>query len=93
MAAFFALFLVCAVAAVGIACAINYFLQIGPWVALGYALLGVAAFLLFFASGLWDGATRHDWGPLTPVFAIFLIGGFLSIKFGKYLWDWWKKRH
>ena len=93
MAAFFALFAVCLVAACALACAINYFLQTGPWRALGYGLLAVAIFLIFLASGLWDGASNYDWGPLTPVFAIMLAAGFLSIKFGKRIWLWWKEKH
>lgn len=92
MAAFLVLFLVFLIASCALACAINYFLQIGPWRAWGYGLLAVAVFLIFFASGLWAGASHYDWGPLTPVFAIMLIAGFLSLKFGKRLWLWWKEK-
>lgn len=87
------LLLVCLVASCAIGAAINYFLQTGPWRAWGYGLIAVGAFLFFFATGLWEGASRHDWGPLAPVFALFLIGGFLCVKFGKRAWDWWQKRN
>lgn len=87
-----ALFLVSLVAAIGLACAIQYFFIPGPWRSLGYAMFAVALFLAFWASGLWQDASRHDWGFLTPVFAFMGIGGWLSLKFGKKIWDYWQNR-
>lgn len=92
MAGFFAVLLVCLVAAIGIACAINYFLACGPWRALGFGLFGVAIFMLFAASGMWVNAAPHDWGKLAPVFAFMLIGGWFCLKYGARLWTWWKQR-
>lgn len=92
MAEFFALFFVFIVAAVGIACAINYFLDCGPWRALGFGFFGVSIFMIFAASGMWVSASRHDWGRLTPIFAFMLIGGWVFLKFGKKIWLWQEKR-
>lgn len=91
--AFLALVCVCLVAIFAITCAIIYFLQIGFFRALGYALIAMGAFLVFLASGLWDGASNHSWGPLAFAFAFMLVGGFLCLKFGNKAWLWWKKRH
>lgn len=92
MAAFLALFLVSIVAAVALACAINFFLRLGPWRSLGYALIGVGMFLIFCMTGVWEGANRHDWGPLAPVFALMLFGGWACIKFGKHALKWWRSK-
>ena len=92
MIAFFGVFLVAIVAVCATACAINYFFRLGPWPSLGIAMIAVSAFLLFCVSGLWADAHRHDWGALTPVFALMLLGGFLCIKFGKKIWAWWQRK-
>lgn len=80
------------VAAIALSCAINYFLRLGPWHSLGFAMLAVGIFLLFSMSGLWDQTERHNWGALTPVFALMLLGGFACIKFGKKAWEFWQRK-
>lgn len=92
MAAFFSLFCMCLVAATGIACGINFFLRIGPWRSLGYALFAVSVFLVFCASGMWQNASRHEWGILAPVFALMLLGGWASLRFGQKIWLWWQEK-
>lgn len=78
------------VAATGIACGINYFLRLGPWRSLGYALFAVAIFFIFCASGVWADAAKHDWGLLAPVFALMLLGGFICLRFGQRIWNFWR---
>lgn len=92
MPVFLVLLLVSLVIAIGLACAINFFFQPGPWRAFGYGLFITAIFLIFCASGLWDGASKYAWGPLTPVFVIMLMGGWASIRFGKKGWEWLKRK-
>lgn len=92
MIAFTTVFFVILVAAIAIAFGLNYFLRIGPWCALGYALLAIAAFLIFCASGLWEDATAHEWGWLAPIFAAILVGGWVCIQIGRIAWGWWKNR-
>lgn len=91
MAEFIGVFFMGLAGALALGCAINYFLQTGLSKALGYGLFTVAIFLLFCMSGLWDGASRHAWGPLAPVFALMLIGGWFSLKYGRKLWSIFKK--
>ncbi len=92
MSAFFALLCMCLVSATAIACGINFFLRIGPWRSLGYALFAVSVFLIFCASGLWADASRHAWGVLAPVFALMLLGGWTSLKFGARTWTWLREK-
>lgn len=92
MALFFAILCMSLVAATGIACGINFFLCVGPWRSLGYALFTVSIFLIFGATGMWDGAMRHDWGILAPVFALMLLGGWACLKFGHRIWLWWQSK-
>lgn len=73
MFAFLALFFVSLAAMIGIACAINYFWRIGAWKSLAGGVFTVAIFLIFWASGLWEGASRHSWGPLTPLFFLIIV--------------------
>lgn len=86
MVAFTSVFLVVIVSAIGIAYGLNYFLRLGPWRSLGYAMLAIAAFLIFCASGLWENATAHEWGWLAPIFAIILIAGWAFIEIGRLIW-------
>lgn len=79
MAETFALFCISIAAIIGMACAIHYFWQCGPLKALGYAAFVVFVFLIFWASGLWVDASRHSWGPLTPVFAIIIVVSALAV--------------
>lgn len=92
MAEFFVFLLMSLVGAIGFACAINFFLRLGPWRSFGYGLFAVAVCLVFFISGLWENGSRHAWGPLTPVFAIILLGGWVSLKFGKRIWEWLREK-
>lgn len=55
-----------------LACAVNFFWQTGFARALEPAALLTGAILIFWLSGLWDGASRHSWGVLWPVFLLFL---------------------
>lgn len=73
MIEFFALFLICCAALIGMACAINYFWRAGPWISLGCAAFVVCVFLVFWASGLWEGASRHSWGMLTPAYFLIML--------------------
>lgn len=82
----------CLVAAIAIAFGLNFFLKTGPWRAFGYSLFAICIFLFFAASGMWADAARHDWGVLTPVFALMLVGGFVFLKFGKRIWLFWQKK-
>lgn len=86
MLATLAILFMAAAAILGIACGINYFWKVGFKRAAGYAGLFVCVFLLFWASGLWVGASRHSWGFLTPVFAIMIMAGWLGIKYAPALW-------
>lgn len=63
------------------ACAINFFWQIGYKRAFAYAGGAIAAFLLFWSSGIWEGASRHSWGVLAPTFALLIIGIWLGAKY------------
>lgn len=92
MLAVFIIFLMSLVAVIGMAGAINYFLRSGPWRSLGYSFFAVAIFMLFCASGIWEGAPKQDWGWLTPVFALMLVGGWVCLKFGQKIWVWFQKR-
>lgn len=92
MAVFTALFLICLTGALGLAAAINFFLQTGFSRAFGYGLIAIAVFMLFAVSGLWEHSSRHDWGRLAPMFALMLCAAFVSIKFGRSIWSWWLKR-
>lgn len=92
MVGFTAVFFVVLVAAIGIAYGLNFFLRLGPWRSLGYAMLAIAAFLIFCASGLWEDATTHEWGWLAPIFATILISGWALIQIGHFLWRRWKNK-
>lgn len=81
MLAILAILFMAASAILGMAFGINYFWQVGFKRAAGYAALFVCVFLLFWASGLWVGASRHSWGFLTPIFALMIIAGWLGIKY------------
>lgn len=67
---------------VGAACAINFFWQIGYKKAFFWAAFFVIMFLLFWVSGVWEGASRHSWGVLAPLFAFMLCLAWLAVKFG-----------
>lgn len=82
MTEFIALFLICLVASLGAAVFIHYFWRIRLARALGYAAFFVAMFLVFWASGLWVNASRHSWGVLAPIFALFMVLGWICLKFG-----------
>lgn len=88
----FLLFLIALVGVIALASAIQYFLRPGPWTALGYASLGVFIFMLFAVTGLWADGNKYDWGPLTAIFAIMLLGAFIAVKCGRYIWKRWHDR-
>lgn len=68
-------------AMLGLSAAINYFWQTGLKRAAAYALFVIGVFLLFWASGLWIGASRHSWGVLVPVFILMIVGAALAVRF------------
>lgn len=76
-----AILLMATAGTLGAACAINFFWQTGFRRAAGYAGFFVCIFLVFWASGLWEGASRHSWGVLTPVLALMIVGGWLGVKY------------
>lgn len=84
--AFFALLLMTAAAMLGLAAAINFFWQTGFKDALAYAALPVGIFLLFWLSGLWEDATPHSWGRLTPLFFIMLLVGWGAGRIVRNIW-------
>lgn len=87
--ALLALWLACAGAAAG---AINFFWETGFRRALGYGCFFSGVFLLFWASGLWEGASRHSWGVLGPAFLLMLAGAWLALQLGLFLWRWRESR-
>lgn len=88
MVAFFALLCVCCAAVLTGGYLIRFFWAMP--LKKGFACAGffVAIFCLFWASGLWVSASRHSWGALTPVFALFLLAGWLAVKYGPRLFRW-----
>ena len=87
--ALLALWLACAGAAAG---AINFFWETGFRRAFGYGSFLSGIFLLFWASGLWEGASRHSWGVLGPAFLLMLVLGWLAVQLGFILWRWQKRK-
>ena len=85
--AFIILALVGAVAVVGIGAGINFFWKTGFKRGVFGASLFVAAFFVFWGSGVWLEADPRDWGALTPVFLIILGAGWLvlvlALRFGR----------
>ena len=90
MAIFFGILFMAAAAVVGLTIGINYFWQAGWRQSSAYAALIVATVLLFGASGLWLNVSRHSWGVLAPVFALFLGAAWLCVKVAPPLWNAWK---
>ena len=81
MAGLLAVLMMAVVGMVAAAFAINFFWQLGYRQAFTLATLFIGVFLLFWASGLWEGASRHSWGVLAPLFALFLCSLWLIIHF------------
>lgn len=92
MAEFIAIVAVIFIAIIAITCAITFFWQIGPWSAMGYAAFMVAIFLVFWASGLWQNASRHSWGTLTPIFILMIGGGGALVLLGRFCWSYYRNR-
>lgn len=92
MAAFLALMCVCAAAIFAGGHMIQFFWKIPLRKAFARAGFFVAIFCLFWASGLWFSASRHSWGMLTPVFALFVIGGWFAVKYSPRLFRWALKK-
>lgn len=67
-------------AACALAGAINFFWETGFRRAFGYGAFLAGVFLLFWASGLWVGASRHSWGVLGPAFMLMLAGAWLVVR-------------
>lgn len=84
----FAFLLVCAAAVFAGGHMIHFFWAIPLKQAYARAGFFVAVFCLFWASGLWVSASRHSWGALAPVFALFILGGWLAVKYGPRLFKW-----
>lgn len=72
--------------AAAVAGAVNFFWETGFRRAFGYGVFLGGVFLLFWASGLWVGASRHSWGVLGPVFLLMLAGVWLAVRLGQRLW-------
>lgn len=70
-----------AASAIACACAINFFWQSGMRRAFAMSGVLVCVFILFWASGVWEGASRHSWGVLAPLFALLLGAVWLAAKF------------
>lgn len=75
-------------AACALAGAINFFWETGFRRAFGYGAFLAGVFLLFWASGLWVGASRHSWGVLGPAFVLMLAGAWLVV----WLALWFRRR-
>lgn len=81
MAGLFGVLMMAFAAVIAAACAINFFWQTGCKRAFTLAGIFIGVFLLFWLSGLWEGASRHSWGVLAPLFALFLCAIWLLIHF------------
>lgn len=81
MGAVFGVVLMAAAGLVSVACAINFFWQTGYKRALVSSALFIGAFLLFWASGAWVGASRHSWGVLAPLLVLILGAIWLCVRF------------
>lgn len=87
--ALLALWIAAACAAAG---AINFFWETGFRRAFGYGAFLSGVFLLFWATGLWEGASRHSWGVLGPAFLLMLVLAWLAIQLGLRFWRWRERR-
>lgn len=81
MAGFFGVLMTVCAAAFAAAFAINFFWRVGAGRAFACAGILIGAFLLFWASGVWEGASRHSWGVLAPFFALLMAAVWLAYKF------------
>lgn len=81
MAGLFGVLMMAGAALVAAACAINFFWQLGYKRAFILSGLFIGVFLIFWLSGLWEGASRHSWGVLAPAFALILCSSWLVIHF------------
>lgn len=79
-------------AACAVAGAINFFWETGFRRAFGYGAFLAGVFLLFWASGLWVGASRHSWGVLGPAFVLMLAGAWLVVRLAVRFWNWRTRR-
>lgn len=75
---FIILALVATAAVIGVAAAVNFFWKTGFKRGALCASLFVAAFFVFWGSGVWLEADPRDWGALTPMFLVILGGGWLA---------------
>lgn len=93
MIEFLGIFFLALAACAGVASAINFFWQTGLAKAFGHAAFVTGIFLLFWGLGPWEGASRHSWGKLAPLFALMLVLGWAGVYLATRLFvSWLKKR-
>lgn len=84
----FALLFICLAAIAAGGFMIHYFWLIPLKKAFARAAFFVCIFLVFWASGAWVNASRHSWGVLAPLFAVFIGLGWLGCKYGPGFLKW-----
>lgn len=83
MPEFFALLLIFLGGTLGGAFAIHYFWQIPFAKSIACSAFFILVIIIFWASGLWENASRHSWGILTPIFALLIFVTWLALKSGR----------
>ena len=81
MAGIFGVLMMACAGVLAAGCAINFFWRLGPKRSFAYGGFFVGVFLLFWASGLWEGASRHSWGVLAPIFALIMALVWLCARY------------